>query len=76
MPLLIQELNGEVHPVGNNIVITNDSFAKLEKINSRSFCGETERMERYLERTKEKQSCYGKCRTSCHSHHCCSFGTS
>lgn len=31
MPLLIQELNGEVHPVGNNIVITNDSFAKLEK---------------------------------------------
>lgn len=31
-------------------------------------------MERYLERTKEKQSCYGKCRTSCHSHHCCSFG--
>ncbi|NSG32763.1 ABC transporter permease [Coprococcus comes] len=31
MPLLIQELNGEVHPVENNIVITNDSFAKLEK---------------------------------------------
>lgn len=31
MPLLIQELNGEVYPVGNNIVITNDSFAKLEK---------------------------------------------
>ena len=31
MPLLIQELTGEVHPVGNNIVITNDSFAKLEK---------------------------------------------
>lgn len=31
MPLLIQELNGEVHPVENNIVITNDSFVKLEK---------------------------------------------
>lgn len=31
MPLLIQELNGEMHPVENNIVITNDSFAKLEK---------------------------------------------
>ena len=31
MPLLIKELNGEVHPVENNIVITNDSFAKLEK---------------------------------------------
>lgn len=31
MPLLIQELNGEVHPVENNTVITNDSFAKLEK---------------------------------------------
>ena len=31
MPLLIQELNGEVHPVENNIVITNDSFATLEK---------------------------------------------
>ena len=31
MHLLIQELNGEVHPVENNIVITNDSFAKLEK---------------------------------------------
>ena len=31
MPLLIQELNGQVHPVENNIVITNDSFAKLEK---------------------------------------------
>lgn len=31
MPLLIQELNGEVHPVENNIVITNDSFAKLKK---------------------------------------------
>ncbi len=31
MPLLIQELNVEVHPVENNIVITNDSFAKLEK---------------------------------------------
>lgn len=31
MPLLIQELNGEVHPVENNIVITNDSFAKLGK---------------------------------------------
>ncbi|MBS4936093.1 MAG: ABC transporter permease [Coprococcus comes] len=31
MPLLIQELNGEVYPVENNIVITNDSFAKLEK---------------------------------------------
>ena len=31
MPLLILELNGEVHPVENNIVITNDSFAKLEK---------------------------------------------
>lgn len=31
MPLLIQELNGEVHPVENNIVITNDLFAKLEK---------------------------------------------
>jgi len=31
MPLLTQELNGEVHPVENNIVITNDSFAKLEK---------------------------------------------
>ena len=31
MPLLIQELNGEVHPVENNIVITNDSFAKREK---------------------------------------------
>ena len=31
MPLLIQELNGEVHPVENNIVITNDSFAKLER---------------------------------------------
>ena len=31
MPLLIQELNGEVHPVENNIVTTNDSFAKLEK---------------------------------------------
>ena len=31
MPLLIQELNGEVHPVENNIVITNDSFAKLVK---------------------------------------------
>ena len=31
MPLLIQELNGEVHPVENNIVVTNDSFAKLEK---------------------------------------------
>ncbi len=61
MPLLIQELNGEVHPVENNIVITNDSFAKLEKENSRNFCGETECMERYLERTKEKQSCYGKC---------------
>ena len=31
MPLLIQELNGEVHPVENNIVRTNDSFAKLKK---------------------------------------------
>ena len=31
MPLLIQELIGEVHPVENNKVKTNDSFAKLEK---------------------------------------------
>ena len=76
MPLLIQELNGEVHPVENNIVITNDSFAKLEKKKTVEISVETECMERYLERTKEKQSCYGKCRTSCHSHHCCSFGTS
>lgn len=31
MLLLTQELRGEVHWVENNIIITNDSFAKLEK---------------------------------------------
>lgn len=31
MLLWTQELSGEVHQVENNMTITNDSFAKLEK---------------------------------------------